>query len=133
MGPVAQVVEQLTFNQWVEGSNPSGLTIFPKKSKSIAWSDYQTVLCRVMIDNRRASPTLAGEALSLADVVLACEMALLSNEGRMGEQLADKGLPPLLAQLRDYPRLFAHLQSLYARPEFAADLADYAHYVGVAA
>ena len=26
-GPVAQVVEQLTFNQWVEGSNPSGLTI----------------------------------------------------------------------------------------------------------
>ncbi len=29
-GPVAQVVEQLTFNQWVEGSNPSGLTIlFP--------------------------------------------------------------------------------------------------------
>ena len=27
MGPVAQVVEQLTFNQWVEGSNPSGLTI----------------------------------------------------------------------------------------------------------
>ena len=27
-GPVAQVVEQLTFNQWVEGSNPSGLTIF---------------------------------------------------------------------------------------------------------
>ena len=28
MGPVAQVVEQLTFNQWVEGSNPSGLTNF---------------------------------------------------------------------------------------------------------
>ena len=26
MGPVSQVVEQLTFNQWVEGSNPSGLT-----------------------------------------------------------------------------------------------------------
>ena len=26
VGPVAQVVEQLTFNQWVEGSNPSGLT-----------------------------------------------------------------------------------------------------------
>ena len=27
-GPVAQVVEQLTFNQWVGGSNPPGLTIF---------------------------------------------------------------------------------------------------------
>lgn len=27
-GPVAQLVEQLTFNQWVTGSNPVGLTIF---------------------------------------------------------------------------------------------------------
>ena len=26
-GPVAQLVEQLTFNQWVTGSNPVGLTI----------------------------------------------------------------------------------------------------------
>ena len=25
-GPVAQLVEQLTFNQWVAGSNPAGLT-----------------------------------------------------------------------------------------------------------
>lgn len=25
-GPVAQLVEQLTFNQWVTGSNPVGLT-----------------------------------------------------------------------------------------------------------
>ena len=25
-GPVAQLVEQLTFNQWVSGSNPDGLT-----------------------------------------------------------------------------------------------------------
>ncbi len=27
-GPVAQLVEQLTFNQWVTGSNPVGLTTF---------------------------------------------------------------------------------------------------------
>ena len=27
-GPVAQLVEQLTFNQWVTGSNPGGLTIY---------------------------------------------------------------------------------------------------------
>ena len=25
-GPVAQLVEQLTFNQWVAGSNPAGRT-----------------------------------------------------------------------------------------------------------
>jgi hypothetical protein len=29
-GPVAQLVEQLTFNQWVTGSNPVGLTIYFK-------------------------------------------------------------------------------------------------------
>ena len=29
-GPVAQLVEQLTFNQWVTGSNPVGLTIYTK-------------------------------------------------------------------------------------------------------
>ena len=29
-GPVAQLVEQLTFNQWVTGSNPVGLTIAGK-------------------------------------------------------------------------------------------------------
>ena len=28
LGPVAQLVEQLTFNQWVTGSNPVGLTTF---------------------------------------------------------------------------------------------------------
>jgi hypothetical protein len=27
-GLLAQLVEQLTLNQWVEGSNPSGPTIF---------------------------------------------------------------------------------------------------------
>ncbi len=27
-GPLAQLVEQLTLNQWVEGSNPSGPTTF---------------------------------------------------------------------------------------------------------
>ena len=28
-GPLAQLVEQLTFNQWVAGSNPARLTILP--------------------------------------------------------------------------------------------------------
>ena len=27
IGPLAQLVEQLTLNQWVEGSSPSGVTI----------------------------------------------------------------------------------------------------------
>ena len=27
-GPIAQLVEQVTFNHWVAGSNPAGLTIY---------------------------------------------------------------------------------------------------------
>ena len=30
-GPLAQLVEQLTFNQWVAGSNPARLTILPPR------------------------------------------------------------------------------------------------------
>ena len=32
-GPVAQLVEQLTFNQWVAGSNPARLTTFSKENE----------------------------------------------------------------------------------------------------
>ena len=34
-GPVAQLVEQLTFNQWVAGSNPAGLTTNTSKGYSL--------------------------------------------------------------------------------------------------
>ena len=40
VGPVAQVVEQLTFNQWVEGSNPSGLTIFLRSFSNYAIRNF---------------------------------------------------------------------------------------------
>ena len=36
-GPVAQLVEQLTFNQWVTGSNPVGLTIIFKGLAEKRW------------------------------------------------------------------------------------------------
>ena len=31
-GPLAQLVEQFPFKEWVAGSNPAGLTIFMKKT-----------------------------------------------------------------------------------------------------
>ena len=37
-GPVAQLVEQLTFNQWVTGSNPVGLTTEFKGLGLNAWA-----------------------------------------------------------------------------------------------
>ena len=39
-GPVAQLVEQLTFNQWVTGSNPVGLTIYPKGLAIKRWEFF---------------------------------------------------------------------------------------------
>jgi hypothetical protein len=33
-GPLAQLVEQFPFKEWVAGSNPAGLTIQNEKSKN---------------------------------------------------------------------------------------------------
>ena len=35
-GPLAQLVEQLTFNQWVTGSNPVRLTTFTKSQTTVS-------------------------------------------------------------------------------------------------
>ena len=32
-GPIAQLVEQLAFNQWVAGSSPARLTTFPEETR----------------------------------------------------------------------------------------------------
>ena len=39
MGPLAQLVEQLTFNQWVTGSNPVALTTFPDLNSGNKYND----------------------------------------------------------------------------------------------
>ncbi len=50
-GPVAQLVEQLTFNQWVTGSNPVGLTIPVAKQGLFppALSSSRMAPCRNMV------------------------------------------------------------------------------------
>ena len=39
LGRVAQLVEQLTFNQWVTGSNPVALTTFPQMDCGSKYND----------------------------------------------------------------------------------------------
>ena len=39
LGRVAQLVEQLTFNQWVTGSNPVALTTFPDLDSGNNYND----------------------------------------------------------------------------------------------
>ncbi len=47
-GPLAQLVEQLTFNQWVAGSNPARLTTFSNKCDDsgclIIWVMFLVIL-----------------------------------------------------------------------------------------
>ena len=72
---------------------------------------------------------ISGDALSLSDVVLVCELALMSNEGRMAEQLAAVKLPAILPELKNYPALHAHVTDLLSRAEFVEDLSGYVGFV----
>ena len=70
--------------------------------------------------------SVSGDALSLSDVVLVCELALMSNESHMADKLAAVRLPAILPELKNYPALYAHITDLLARAEFAEDLSAYA-------
>ena len=72
---------------------------------------------------------ISGDALSLADVALVCELALMSNEGRMAEQLAAAKLPAILPELKNYPALYAHITDLLGRAEFSEDLSGYVGFI----
>lgn len=77
------------------------------------------------------STHIAGEALSLADIAFACELCLLSNEGRFAGALAEAGLAPLMPRLPEYPRSWAHLGRLTQDPRFAEDLSPYFARTGI--
>lgn len=78
-------------------------------------------------------PFVAGETLSLADIVLVCELALLSNEGRFVAELEQNGLAPLIPRLRDFPNVWHHLERLAAEPPIAEDLGRYFRHMGMTA
>ena len=77
------------------------------------------------------SAFVAGETLSLADIVFACELALLTNEGRFVDALEKSGLEPLMPRLPEYPTARGHLSRLAAEPNFSEDLASYFARMGV--
>ena len=70
---------------------------------------------------------LVGDALTLADIVYAAELALFSAERASRRVLSDAALPPLYGEeLREmYPRAFAHFEHLCAHAAFAPDLGPY--------
>lgn len=81
----------------------------------------------------QTSPYLAGEHLTLADIVLFCEVCQLSGEVKMGKILQPKGLEPLLPLIHDYPAVMKHLAELSKDPRFAEDLGDYYERLDLAA
>ena len=48
LGRVAQLVEQLTFNQWVTGSNPVALTTFPHLDSGNKYNDLANNLLKTL-------------------------------------------------------------------------------------
>ncbi len=49
-GPLAQLVEQLTFNQWVAGSNPARLTTLTLNINHIRFACCECVLEKVPVE-----------------------------------------------------------------------------------
>lgn len=86
--------------------------------------------CGVLDTILRDHPYLVGDALSLADIVMVCEFALMSNEGRMSAALAEIGCEPILPNLKNHSALYKHIDMLLHRDAFKQDLAPYARFMG---
>jgi glutathione S-transferase len=72
-----------------------------------------------------ASTFIACDDLTLADIVFACELALLHNERNRHDRLAEMGLAPVLDEFATFPRARAHFERLLAHPAIAPDLGPY--------
>ena len=73
------------------------------EAMTAAFDKYYSVLNGVLA----RQPFLVGTALSLADVVMVCEFALMSYEGQMGDSLNKLGCDALLPRLAEYGALYA--------------------------
>jgi elongation factor 1-gamma len=73
-----------------------------------------------------ATPYIAGEELTIADIGFACDLAQFLRERMMTERLQGQGFAPVSSGLeRDYPRCHTHLTQLVARPAFSQWLDGY--------
>ena len=96
------------------------------EAMTAAFDKYCSVLNGVLA----RQPFLVGTALSLADVVMVCEFALMSYEGQMGDSLNKLGCDALLPRLAEYGALYAHIERLLAIEAFRQDLAPYVKFMG---
>ncbi len=71
------------------------------------------------------SEFIAGDALSLADIVAACELCQMTNESGFTDKLEASGRQPLTPKLAAYPALGTHLTKLSGDNRFKEDLGAY--------
>ena len=68
---------------------------------------------------------VAGSRLTLADIVVICELCLATNETRYAETFERLGIGPISAELDKHTHLMRHLKTLSTDAHFAADLSTY--------
>ena len=68
---------------------------------------------------------VACDEVTLADIVFACELCLLSNEQFMADALEAVGLPRLVRRVAEFERAHGHLAILEGDDRFREDLGKY--------
>ena len=104
----------------------SSLTSDLHRKMKVAFDKYCGALDSVLNDNSY----LVGNQLSLADIVMVCEFALMSNEGRMKGELRRIEREAILPTLKNFSALYNHIKTLLVLDEFSRDLAPYAKFMG---
>jgi glutathione S-transferase len=90
-----------------------------------ALTTYLGGISRALLPERQF---LVGDALTLADICFVAELGLFSNERARRSSLAERGLVPVLDDVRSdvaYARAFAHFDRLRVHPAFAPDVEPY--------
>ena len=86
-----------------------------------SYRSYVTGLDRALSN----SEFVAGPRLTLADIVVTCELCLVTNEARYAETFDRLGVGPISAELSKHTHLMRHLRTLSTDDRFSADLSSY--------
>ena len=94
LGRVAQLVEQLTFNQWVTGSNPVALTTFPHLDSGNKYNDLAN-------NSLKTLPNLKHTYLMCTYLVLNSYLKIRSKIGVFSPKIVCKSLLDFFQQFQN--------------------------------
>lgn len=73
----------------------------------------------------RNSAYISCDEITLADIAAACELCLMTAEGRFAKALTERNLAPITPNLARFDRLGEHMTHLAGDPRFSEDLNPY--------